>query len=65
MTKSLEERYKELEEAQYQIQDLIMDMEVINLPEGYTPSHHAEMEWSGILYEIEQEMTELRGRIDG
>ena len=49
MTKTLEERYKELEEAQYQIQDLIMDMEVINLPEGYTPSHHAEMEWSGIL----------------
>ena len=62
---ALSARYTELEEAHYRIQDLIMDMEAIDLPEGYSPSHHSEMEWCSVLNELEHEMAEIRGRLDG
>ena len=56
-------RYAELERARGEIEDLLMRMESIDLPSGIMGSHHADMEWSDTLSQIESEIDEIEGRL--
>jgi hypothetical protein len=53
-----------LEAAFDDVQDLLLSMEEICLPYGIEGSHHAEMEWSDTLCQIEDEMTEIQDRLN-
>ena len=59
----LAERYAELERARGEIEALLMRMESIDLPSGIMGSHHADMEWSDTLSQIESEIDEIEGRL--
>jgi hypothetical protein len=61
--KRLTERYSDLEAAKDAVLDLILTMEEISLPSGIMGSHHADMEWSDTLEQIENEMQEIEDRI--
>ena len=61
--KRLTERYAELESAKEAIEDLIISMQEIHLPSGIEGSHHADMEWSNTVEQIENEMQEIEDRI--
>ena len=62
--RELADRYSELESAFDDVQDLLLSMEEICLPNGIEGSHHAEMEWSDTLCQIEEEMTEIQDRLN-
>ena len=60
---AMAERYRELSDARDQIEELLMVMEAIDLPSGVYGSHHAEMEWSDTLCQIETEIDEIEGKL--
>jgi len=62
--RELADRFAMLEAAFDDVQDLLLSMEEICLPYGIEGSHHAEMEWSDTLCQIEDEMTEIQDRLN-
>ena len=60
---AMAERYTELQQAQEEIENLLMRMESIYLPSGIYGSHHAEMEWNDTLCQIAAEIDEIEGKL--
>lgn len=60
---ALRNRYRELERARDAVQNLILDMDDIDLPDGIEGSHHASMEWDETLEMIETEMQNIEDAI--
>ena len=56
-------RIQELTAAKESVENLLIDLEALDLPEGIEGSHHAEMELSDTLSSIEEELQELEDRV--
>jgi len=56
-------RIQELTAAKESVENLLIDLEALDLPDGIQGSHHAEMELSDTLSSIEEELEELQGKV--
>ncbi len=56
-------RIEELTSAKESVENLLIDLEALDLPDGIEGSHHAEMELNDTLSSIEEELQELQGKV--
>lgn len=57
------DRIQELTDAKEAVENILMNIEALDLPNGIQGSHHAEMEFGRTLSSIEEELQELQDKV--